>query len=223
MLASQDSRSQALARQQRFVLILLAVALIFAAAGLLGLDRPIAEFIHNAGWEHAWFFSRGTDALDFVGILAAPKYVFGGVVCLLGLAITLRASWRAHGVAVVFAGAMQCLCVFVSGVVKGEFSRMRPFQLLESGDWAHGWFSNGSSFPSGHNAWYWGLFLPLAFAYPRWRWPLIAIPVFIAIAREIDAMHFVSDVTVAIAMVCLFTLAIGTAIARYLPLSSTNR
>jgi len=213
-----------LARQQRFVLVILAVAIVFSAAGLLGLDRPIAEFIHNAGWEHAWFFSRGTDALDFVGILAAPKYVFGGVVCLLGLAIALRPAWRAHGMALVFAGAMQTLCVFASGLLKGEFGRMRPFQLSESGDWAHTWFAGGSSFPSGHNAWYWGLFLPLAFAYPRWRWPLVVIPVFIAIAREIDAMHFVSDVTVAIALVCVFTLGLGTAIARYLPLAaSTNR
>jgi membrane-associated phospholipid phosphatase len=53
------------------------------------------------------------------------------------------------------------------------------------------------------------LFLPLAWLLPRWRWPLVVIPWFIAVARVDANHHFISDVGVSIAMAALLTLALA--------------
>ena len=98
------------------------------------------------------------------------------------------------------------MATLVTGVAKNLFGRLRPFQVLESGDWTHAWFVNGNSFPSGHAGYYFGLFLPLAWLFPRWRWPLLLAPWFIAIARINANDHFVSDVAASMLVVGLLTL-----------------
>jgi arsenate reductase len=89
--------------------------------------------------------------------------------------------------------------------LKGVFLRLRPEAALaqaavNDGRWPQTFFAGGDSFPSGHVAFFWGLFLPLAWAFPRWRVPLLAVPVFVAFQRVAVNVHFVSDVLASIAL-----------------------
>jgi membrane-associated phospholipid phosphatase len=78
------------------------------------------------------------------------------------------------------------------------------------------WFAGGNSFPSGHNAFFWGLFLPLIYCFPRLRIPLLLIPLFIALARIDENYHFLSDVLTAIAVAALITLLAAALCQRWI-------
>ena len=193
-------------RNDRFIALHIAAGLIVLLAGLLGLDRAIAESLHNSGWQDAWLFSQGTAFLDAISGKEVSKFLVG--LLLTGGAIILlaRAKTRLAGRSVLFAGTVQLLGTLVTGVSKNAFGRLRPFQLLESGDWSHAWFVGGSSFPSGHAGFYFGLFLPLAYLFPRWRWPLMVTPWFIAVARVNANHHYASDIAASVVLVGIITL-----------------
>ena len=102
---------------------------------------------------------------------------------------------------------------------KHHFGRLRPQQVLASGDWAHVWHAGGGSFPSGHSAFYFGLLLPLAVACPR-RWQrmlLLAIPVFVVLARIDLEKHFLSDVSASAIIAALYALVVSIVLRRWLP------
>jgi membrane-associated phospholipid phosphatase len=91
--------------------------------------------------------------------------------------------------------------------LKNVFQRLRPYEAIEAGDWDSKFFGgHGSSFPSGHSAHFWGLFFPLLFLFPRYRLPLLIIPVFISIARIGVNDHWCSDVIASAALAALMTL-----------------
>lgn len=54
-----------------------------------------------------------------------------------------------------------------------------------------------------------GLFMPLAYLFPRWRWPLMLTPWFIAVARINANDHFISDVAASIVLVGVITLILA--------------
>ncbi|MFI4969235.1 MAG: phosphatase PAP2 family protein [Lysobacterales bacterium] len=199
-------------------------ALIAAAATLLGLgflDRPIAEWVHASGFEQAAFFSLGLATLDigsglrFWIWLAGFALLFIGVI---GVALVRHARWSR---VCVIAAIVQLACVATMIVMKDGFGRLRPQQLLESGDWSHMWFAGGASFPSGHSAFYFGLCLPFAAACPiRWlRVVLFAIPVYVVLARIDLARHFLSDVSASALMAALYALLVARLARRWLPVA----
>jgi membrane-associated phospholipid phosphatase len=189
------------------VLTLLAIAL---------LDQPLAELVRSSSIESAWIFPFGTSVLDLVTGKEVSKFLLGFVLLGAGAALLAAERTQAHGYSLLFVGTVQLSSTLVSGVSKNLFGRLRPFELLETGGWDHAWFVGGSSFPSGHTGFYFGLFLPLAYLYPRWRWPLLAVPFFIGVARIVDNVHFLSDVTASIALAALLTSGLATAMKRRL-------
>jgi membrane-associated phospholipid phosphatase len=91
--------------------------------------------------------------------------------------------------------------------LKEIFQRLRPFKVIEAGNWDWKFFSgHGDAFPSGHSAFFWGLFFPLAYVFPRYRLPLLIIPVFISIARVGVNVHWCSDVIASAGLAALVTL-----------------
>jgi membrane-associated phospholipid phosphatase len=79
------------------------------------------------------------------------------------------------------------------------------------------WFVGGSSFPSGHTAFYFGLFLPLAWLFPRHHTAWMFVPVFIALARINANDHYLADVCTSIVLCCLLTLAFARLLRPWLP------
>jgi membrane-associated phospholipid phosphatase len=207
-------------------------AAICAAMTLLSIfafDHAIASFVHYSAIENAPFFVRGREFLDgFTGRgLVGSKVGLGqltlGVALILGgLLWLVLPSTRIVARALIFAGAVQLATIETVWLVKDYFGRMRPYQLILSGDWDHMWFAGGNSFPSGHNAFFWGLFLPLAYLFPRLRIPLLIIPLFIAFARIDENYHFLSDVLGAITVAALITLLAAFLVERWIKPSASR-
>lgn len=207
----------------RALAITAAVCALIALISIFTFDQAIAMSVHHSGFENAAFFVDGRDFLDIFtgrGLVGSNvglgEFLLGGVfvvVGLIGLAIR-RTSYVAH--ALIFTGAVQWVTIEAAWQIKEVFGRMRPFQLIEKNDWSHIWFMGSNSFPSGHNAFFWGLFVPLMYAFPRWRIPLLIVPVFIAFARVDENYHFVSDVLASISLACLVTLAAVALFHRWL-------
>ena len=151
----------------------LAVSTILMIAGLLGLDRLVAVYFHESGHQGAWLFVQGTILFDTVTGKDISKFLLGLVLIAAALVMLAVPRSRRLGWSTLFVGSVQLLGTLVTGVAKNFFDRLRPFQVLERGDWSHVWFVDGTAFPSGHAGYYFGLFLPLAWLFPRWRWPLI--------------------------------------------------
>jgi membrane-associated phospholipid phosphatase len=204
---------------RRLLLWTAAIAALLMAAGLLWLDRAIAEWVRTVGIEQARFFAYGLMALDTITALSVW---FWGIGCatlaigLIGLAVRRADRWPR---ALIASALVQFATLQTMIFGKDHFGRMRPQQVLDSGDWSHVWFAGGGSFPSGHSAFYFGLLLPLAAACPvRWlRALLIALPVFVVLARIDLAKHFLSDVSASALIAAIYALIAATLIRRWLP------
>ena len=190
----------------RFVLWQGAAGGLLLVAGLLGLDRVIAELLRASATESLWVLEKGTVFLDLVSGKDVSKFGIGLLLIVAALVLLGRPRTRFTGWNTLFLGLTQLTATLVTGVSKNVFGRLRPFELLQGGDWNHAWFVGGNSFPSGHAGFYFGLFLPLACLFPRWRYPLMVAPWFIAVARVNANHHFLSDVGASVVMVSLIAL-----------------
>jgi membrane-associated phospholipid phosphatase len=196
-------------RSEKLITVHIAVGAALLIAGLLGVDRTIAEYLRSSGYEDLWVFSAGTALLDTVTGKEISKFLIGLTLSGCALALMVSSKTRALGWVTLFVGLVQLLGTLLTGVSKNVFERLRPFQLLESGDWSHAWFADGSAFPSGHAGFYFGLFMPLAYLFPRWHWPIMLTPWFIAAARVNANDHFVSDVAASIVVAGALTLVLA--------------
>lgn len=197
---------------------------LFAALGLLLVDRPLAEWIHASGIAHARVFEWGLATLDAVTGLHLWFWLAGCsalAIGLVGLAWRRRAHWPRAWLA---AGVVQIAALHTMILGKSHFGRLRPSEVFEKGDWSQVWFAGGGSFPSGHSAFYFGLLLPLAAACPiRWlRGLLLAIPVYVAIARLDLERHFLSDVAASAVIAAVYTLLAAQVLQRWRPAATPS-
>ena len=195
---------------------------IVALISIFLFDRPLALAVHGSGWENAATVVQIREFLDIftgrglVGThMALGQLLLGALFVAVGLLWTVLQRQTHTGRAFVFAGVVQLATIEIAWLVKECFGRLRPFQIITAGDWNHTWFAGGNSFPSGHNAFFWGLFLPLAYQFPKFRVPLLVIPVFIAFERIDENYHFLSDVLSAIALAALVTLVAAVIFQRW--------
>jgi len=151
-----------------------AVALIAAIVSTLALDRGIAEAVRHSGIESATMVVKLREILDFFtgssftrGYGSIGQVLLGATLVVIGALWLLARRTNYTARALIFTGLVQIGTIEASSLLKGVFGRLRPFQLLERGDWSHIWFAGGTSFPSGHVAFFGGLFLPLAYLYPK--------------------------------------------------------
>jgi membrane-associated phospholipid phosphatase len=200
-----------------------AVALVIAFISALAFDRGLAEAVRHSGIESAAAIVRVREALDVLtGSFLARSYggigqmLLGATLIAIGLVWLLARRTNFTARALMFTGLVQICTIEAGSFLKGVFGRLRPFQLLEHNDWSHVWFAGGNSFPSGHVAFFWGLFLPLAYLYPKYRVPLLVVPVFIAFARIDENVHFLSDVLGSIALAALVTLLAAVVFGRWI-------
>jgi membrane-associated phospholipid phosphatase len=202
---------------RRFLLGVAIVAALLTAAGLVGLDRVLAEWLHSSSFEEARFFSWGLIALDTVTGMRVWIWLLGCVALAVGLVELWRRRASRIGYAFVIAALVQFATIATMILGKDFFGRLRPHEVLASGDWSRLWFVGGGSFPSGHSAFYFGLMLPLAAACPiRWaRVLLIAVPLFVVLARIDLAKHFVSDVSASALIAALYALIAATLARRW--------
>jgi membrane-associated phospholipid phosphatase len=183
------------------------VALVLTLLSIFFFDLPIAAFVQRSGGRQSPILQEGTRWLEVAFGLPIARYFL--TYLLLGLAAVLFLSKSSRPIAwiLLFAGCAQVMTRLTAGVLKGAFERLRPFEVIQAGNWDWKFFSgHGNAFPSGHSAFFWGLFFPLAFLFPRFRLPLLIIPVFISIARVGVNDHWCSDVIASAGLAASITL-----------------
>ena len=178
------------------------------AACIIVADRYIALFAESLPDSVPTFFQRGTELLEIVFLWGISKYALGFLLFAAGVGMWIKKSWRKVGNLFLLISLSHMLSRLIAGILKNVFGRLRPFEILESGNWNSQFFEGGGSLPSGHTAHFWGLFLPLMIAFPRFRIPLMIIPIFISLARVVVNDHFFGDVLASLALSAFITYGI---------------
>jgi len=169
------------------VSILSAFAGIFAVLGFMGLDFWIFSLLrsYNIGVWY-WFDMFG----NWKVVLAATIVLFGASR-LLGEKKFQMAFGNAT-VAIVAA-------MFVTGVMKIAFGRMRPFMFEALGETEFRPLSLSNtfhSFPSGHTAAALALLVSIGIIFPKVRWATWGLSVVVALSRIAIGAHWPSDVVI---------------------------
>jgi membrane-associated phospholipid phosphatase len=197
----------------RFLWAFWAAALFFglvAGAGILVLDGPIADW--SARQEPA-VWNRGTAILDLLVLKEVSNFLLGPILMLAaGLLIVFRS--RALGWPLLYVGAVQFSSTVIADLAKPQIGRLRPHEVLAGAGDIDNWFVGANSFPSGHAAFYAGLFFPLMLLFPRWSLLLVLPPAFVAAARVVSHDHYLSDVAASLALAALMTIAFSFILRR---------
>lgn len=184
------------------------VALLLTLLGIFVFDQPIAAFAQRAGGRQSPLLLQGTHWLEVASGYPINKYFLAWLALGAGALLFLSKSTRPVAWMLLFLGTAHLVIRVTAGTLKNVFVRLRPFEVIEAGNWDWNFFGErGSAFPSGHSAHFWSLFFPLAFLFPHYRWPLLIIPLFISVARVGVNDHWCSDVLASAALAALLTLA----------------
>ncbi|HEX6159797.1 MAG TPA: phosphatase PAP2 family protein [Thermoanaerobaculia bacterium] len=167
---------------------------------VLVIDRQAAMALHGRSAAVHVVVNPVVDAIELLFGFPISKWLTGFALVVAGVVVFLARRSASMGWLLLFAGVSQLVTRLVAGVLKNVFARPRPYEALAGGEWRDAFFTDGSSFPSGHAAHFWPLFFAAAIAFPRYRWLLLALAVFVSIARVVVNDHYVSDVTASAAI-----------------------
>jgi len=183
------------------------LGIIATLLSIFFLDRPIAAFAQSAGGRDSVLLQQGTTWLEVASGFPIDRnlvtYLLAGAALLLFISKSTRPlAWM-----ILFVATTHVVTRLTAGTLKNVFHRLRPFEVIQAGNWDWKFFGeHGSSFPSGHAAHFWGLFFPIAFLFPRYRFVFAILPVFISIARVGVNDHWFSDVIASISIASVITL-----------------
>jgi membrane-associated phospholipid phosphatase len=207
-------------RRQLVYCILVAFALTLL--GIFFFDRPIAAFVQSAGGRDCAVLQVGTQWLEVASGFPIDRYFLTYLMLGASLLLFIQRSTRAAAWMILFVATAHIASRLIGGTLKNVFHRLRPFEVIQAGNWDWHFFGDkGSSFPSGHAAHFWGLFFPLLFLFPRYRIPLLILPIFISIARVGVNDHWFSDVLASaglaagITWICIWIFRIKPTPARH--------
>lgn len=184
------------------------LALGLTLLSIFFLDQPIAAFAQRVGGRQSVILQQGTHWLEVASGFPITRYFLAWLMLGAGALLFVSRSTRPVAWMLLFIATVHLVTRVTAGTLKNVFMRLRPYEVIEAGNWDWNFFGErGSAFPSGHSAHFWGLFFPLAFLFPRYRWPLLIVPLFISVARVGVNDHWCSDVIASIAIAALLTLA----------------
>lgn len=182
------------------------------------IDQPLAFFIDSRLQGVQSFFNVLTGYAEIATGFPVSKYLPGFVFLAIAAIILLIDRGLLRAKLFFFLALTFMFSRFAAGLLKNVFERTRPFDLVETGQFGRTFFiDGGSSFPSGHTAHFWGLFLPLIFLFPKYRIPLLIVPVTIGLGRIIVNDHYPSDVLASVYIAFFFTFALAKAMNIQMP------
>ena len=181
-------------------------AALAAAAGILGLDATIARRTAPASAIEAPLGAL-VDGFDLVALKGISSFLLGFV--LIVAAGLLIARKRRSGWTLFYIGLVQFLSTTVADLSKPPLGRLRPYEAMPDGAGVDRWFAGGQSFPSGHTAFYFGLFVPLIILWPRYALLWLVVPLIVAAQRMVAHDHYLSDVAASIALATLLGVALA--------------
>lgn len=186
-------------KASRPLLAFTALTILACAVLVCCLDRPLALLLHRYAAGAVPFFAMGTAAIDTAYDAAMCNFWHLPVLWWALVLGYVAGRWllRQRRATVLLVALLTHLSSEVSAnVLKVLAHRERPAFIAghDLGGSFHSAGPHWDSFPSSHTAIYWSLFWPLAVAFPRWRLPLLVVPVFIALGRLVLSAHYLSDV-----------------------------
>ncbi|MBF9237794.1 phosphatase PAP2 family protein [Hymenobacter sp. BT683] len=200
----------------RQFLIFTAITLPSCILLVLLLDQPLALFVNQYLSGGVPFFAAYTALVDAgysktigLQILHLPAL---WVLLIAGFVVfrwVLRQRW---GTVFLIVLLTHLASQASASLLKGTVHRLRPEVLLAAGYQGLGFGAatgHNDSFPSGHVAGYFSLFMPLAVAFPRWQVPLLVLPTLILLGRLVLGEHYLSDVWFSLWLVAGFTYLFG--------------
>jgi membrane-associated phospholipid phosphatase len=148
------------------------VALVLALLGIFFFDQPMAAFVQHAGGGQSAVLKKGTTWLEIAFGLHITQYFLTYLLLGLGAVLFISKTTRPAAWVLFFVGCTQVVTRLTVTGLKEVFQRLRPFKVIEAGNWDWKFFSgHGDSFPSGHSAFFWGLFFPLALSFRAIAFP----------------------------------------------------
>ena len=189
----------------RQLLLSALIALALTLLSIFLIDGAVARAVGVPAPDVARVVRGFTGATEVVSGMTLSKFALGFALIAAGIVAYLVKGWRAASAPLLYVGATHFIARLVAGVLKNVFGRLRPLE-------AHGadsWFAGGGAMPSGHAIHWWALFFPLALLFPRYRWPLLLMPLLISIARVAVNDHYVSDVMASAALAALTAWALS--------------
>lgn len=194
---------------RRLISYSIVVSLALTLLSIFFFDQPIAAFVQRVGGRSSVILQQGTSFLEVISGFPIARYAVTYALLTTGLILFAWKSTRSAAWMLLFIGCAQFVTRITAGSLKGVFERLRPFEVIQAGNWDWKFFGgHGNAFPSGHSAHFWGLFFPLAFLFPRYRIPLLIIPLFISVARVGVNDHWCSDVLFSITLAAITLLFI---------------
>lgn len=172
---------------------------------IIQVDRPLAIFIdkHFSGAQET--FSILLLRIEFLSDYPISRYIVAALIVITALYLLVKDKGIQRAKFFIFVGATLISSRLITATLKVIFDRNRPFVWLQDRSVCD-FFGAGDSFPSGHATNYFGFFLPLVVLFPRYKWLLLILPVFIALQRVIVNEHYLSDVLAGILVASLMTL-----------------
>jgi membrane-associated phospholipid phosphatase len=168
--------------------------------GIAALDpAPLPAMEAASAHERLW--SPVIDWMDLIAGKEISNFLLGGLLLLVGIGLKAMRRRAAAAGALLYVGGVQLAATVAADFAKPPFGRYRPFQAKAEGG-ADRWFMGPDfgSFPSGHTAFYAGLFFPLALLFPRWAAAFLAVPLLVAASRVASFDHYPSDVGASLAL-----------------------
>jgi membrane-associated phospholipid phosphatase len=141
--------------------------------------------------------AQGVALLDLAALRHVGDWLLPFVLVIAALLLLVLQATRAIGFPLLHVGLVQLGSYAAADLSKPLFGRIRPSEAVGGGDL---WFAAGNSFPSGHTAFYAGLFLPLVLHFPRLSPLWLAAPLFVAASRMLEQDHYLSDVAASLAV-----------------------
>lgn len=199
------------------------------AVAIAFLDAPLARWL--AQWEPSPLWGKLLTALewpaglqlkkrvyligpDFLGPLElnATRWAYALGLGAVALVTLLVPRLRGAAPAWCFAALAHLASRLAMVELKEGTGRLRPEEWLAAGGGPTFFREDGLSFPSGHVTYFLSLLLPLAIVAPRLGKPLLLLVALVAACRVAENAHFASDVTGAVALVCLICFALAAAL-----------
>ena len=194
-------------QNHRLLLSIAAVAFAAtAAAGLLGLDSVLTPGANLA----PALSSSALALMDIIFLKEISNFLLGFLILLAAGALLITCRTRPIGWPLLYLGLVQFISTTAADLAKPVFGRLRPFEASE-GDI---WFVGANSFPSGHTAFYAGIFFPLIFLLPRAALLWVLVPLLVAALRVLQHDHYLSDVAASLALAAALAAALSPLVMR---------
>jgi membrane-associated phospholipid phosphatase len=179
--------------------------LLLTVICILFIDRPLAEWLQSNAASARGETTRVLGVIEIIFGFTVSKYLYGFMLLLIAIVVrVMDKNWKRASV-FLFIGSTHIVSRLTAGILKNVFHRSRPFQYLEDKNIADFFTDGGSSFPSGHVAHFFGLFLPLIFLYPKYKWLLLLLPLFVLSQRVSVNDHYLGDAAASVLIAYLFT------------------